>query len=136
MWKCPKCKQEFDTENQEHQCVDKPTTINAYIAAQPEGIQPLLKQIRDKLRSVLPEAQEKISWRMPTYWQEQNIIHFAAYKNHIGLYPGAEAIKHFSDRLKDYKRSKGAIQLPYDRALPLDLIGEIAKWCYETGHHH
>ena len=136
MWKCPNCGREFETKGQEHPCDDQPTPIDAYIAAQREDIQPLLNQVRETLRSVLPDAQEKISWRMPTYWQEHNIIHFAAHKNHMGLYPCPEAIQHFSDRLSDFKTSKGAIQLPYDRALPLDLIGEIAKWCYETGHHH
>lgn len=136
MWKCPKCGREFETEKQDHDCVEKPTSIDAYIAAQPEEIQPLLNQVREKIREVLPDAQERISWRMPTFWKEHNIIHFAAYKNHIGLYPGPEAIEHFSDALKDYKTSKGAAQFPYDRTIPLDLIGAIAKWCYETGHHH
>jgi len=136
MWTCPKCGSEFETEDQDHPCIGKPTTIDAYIAVQPEDVQPFLKQVRDKLRSVLPEAQEKISWRMPTYWQDHNIIHFAGYKNHIGLYPGPEAIAHFSDRLKDFKTSKGAVQFPYHHPLPLDLIGDIAQWCHQTGHHH
>lgn len=136
MWKCPKCGREFKTENQDHDCVEKPASIDAYIAAQPEEIRPLLDQVRDKIRAVLPDAQERISWRMPTYWKEHNIIHFAAYKKHLGLYPGPEAIEHFSDELKEYKTTKGAVQFPYNRTIPLDLIGEIAMWCYETGHHH
>lgn len=73
---------------------------------------------------------------MPTFWKKQNIIHFAAFKNHIGIYPGAEAVVHFADRLTDYKNSKGAIQFPLQKPLPLDLIAEIAKWCYNTGNHH
>ena len=67
---------------------------------------------------------------MPTFWKGCNIIHFAAAKNHIGIYPGAEAIVAFADRLKDYKTSKGAIQLPGGKELPLELIAEIARWCY------
>jgi len=136
MWICPKCGRSFEIENQDHECDEKPATIDAYIAIQPEKIQPLLNQVRNQIKSVLPDAQERISWRMPTYWQEHNIIHFAAHKKHLGLYPGPEAIKHFGDELKDYETSKGAAQFPYDRTIPLDLIGEIAKWCYETGHHH
>ena len=134
MWQCPKCGREFETENQNHNCSENP--IESYIAAQPEQIQPFLNMVRDKIRSVLPEAEERISWRMPTYWEGHNIIHFAAYKNHIGLYPGPEAIEHFSDELKEYKTSKGAVQFPYNIEIPLELIGEIAKWCYQTGHHH
>jgi len=92
--------------------------------------------VSDKIRTVLPDAEERISWRMPTFWEKHNIIHFAAYKNHLGLYPGPEAIEYYSDQLKEYKTSKGAIQFQYDTAIPLELIAQIAKWCYETGHHH
>jgi uncharacterized protein YdhG (YjbR/CyaY superfamily) len=134
MWKCPICGREFDDQNQDHLC--NPTPIDDYIAAQPERLQPFLILVRDKLRAMLPDAQERISWKMPTYWKDHNIIHFAAHKNHIGLYPGPEAIAHFSDKLKAYKSSKGAVQFQYNEEIPLTLIGEIARWCYETGHHH
>lgn len=71
---------------------------------------------------------------MPTYWDKYNIFHFAAFKNHIGIYPvrGYWTLL----RLVEYKTSKGAIQLPYTKPLPLDLIAEIAKWCYLTWNHH
>jgi len=136
MWICPKCGREFETENQVHNCTEKQSPIDAYISAQPEKIQPYLHQVHNTILAALPNVQERISWRMPTYWKEHNIIHFAAHKNHIGLYPGPEAIEHFSDRLTEYKTSKGAVQFPYDEQIPFGLIGEIAKWCYETGHHH
>ena len=116
--------------NKPHQSID------AYIAAQSEDIQPLLNRVRDTIREVLPKAQERISWRMPTFWHTQHINHLAAYQNHIGLYPGDKAIEHFQDRLMAYKTSKGAVQFPYDKPMPLELIGEIALWCYETGNHH
>jgi uncharacterized protein YdhG (YjbR/CyaY superfamily) len=132
MWKCPKCGREFKNENQDHFCGEPPKTIDEYIAAQPESVQPLLNKVRDTIRAVLPEAQECISWSMPTYWNKHNIIHFAAFKKHIGLYPGAKAIETFSEHLKEYKSSKGAVQFPYDKPLPLPLISEIARWCYET----
>lgn len=111
-------------------------SIDDYIMAQSEDIQPLLNKIRETLREVLPNAEERISWRMPTYWDRHNIIHFASFKKHIGLYPGDKAIVHFQDRLKAYKTSKGAIQFSYDKPVPLDLVRDIALWCYETGNHH
>lgn len=136
MWQCPKCKREFKNINQDHYCGEPVKTIDAYIAAQPEEIWTLLNQVRDTIRAVLPDAQERISWSMPTYWDKHNIIHFAAFKKHIGLYPGAEAVEHFTEKLTEYKTSKGAVQFPYSKPLPLPLIAEIAKWCYNTGNHH
>lgn len=115
---------------------NKIRTIDEYISSQPEQIQAFLNQVRETIRDALPEAQERISWRMPTFWKDHNIIHFAAHKNHIGIYPGPEAIAHFSDRLINYKTSKGAVQFPYNMEIPLTLIGEMAIWCYQTGHHH
>lgn len=136
MWKCPKCGREFKKTNQDHFCGEPSKTIDAYIAAQPEIVQPILSQIRDILREELPNTEEHISWGMPTYRGKHNIIHFAAHKKHIGLYPGDKAIEHFADRLSEYKTSKGAVQFLYDKTLPLELVAEIAKWCYETGNHH
>ncbi|OQA73264.1 MAG: hypothetical protein BWY35_00653 [Firmicutes bacterium ADurb.Bin248] len=136
MWKCPECGREFKNANQDHYCGEPPKTIDAYIAAQPEDVRPYLARMRDTLRAALPDAQERISWSMPTYWQKRNIIHFAAFKKHIGLYPGEKAMEHFGEKLAGYKTSKGAAQFPYDRPLPLPLIAEIAKWCYESENHH
>lgn len=136
MWKCPKCGREFENADQSHFCGDKPKTIDEYVSAQPVSVQPLLNQVQNTLREALPEAEERISWSMPTYWKHRNIIHFAAFKKHIGIYPGSEAIVHFADRLAEYKTSKGAVQFQFDKPLPLMLIAEIAKWCYETGNHH
>ncbi len=131
MWQCPRCLRWFKKQNQDHYCGESPKTIDEYISVQYESVQPFLKQIQETLRATLPDAQERISWRMPTYWLKRNIIHFAAFKNHIGLYPGDKAMIHFADSLKEYKTSKGALQLPYDRPLPLELIAEMAKWCNE-----
>ena len=135
MWTCPKCGRCFKNQNQDHYCGTAPQTIDEYIAAQPEEVQKYLKQVRYAIRGALPEAQEKISWSMPTYWNGHNIIHFAGFKRHIGLYPGPEAIVEFADQLKEYKTSKGAIQLPFHKPLPLKLIAEIASWCDKTGKH-
>lgn len=135
MWTCPKCGRTFQKQNQSHYCGKPPKTIDEYIAAQPEKVQEYLKEMRNAIHAALPEAEEKISWSMPTFWKKYNIIQFAAHKNHIGLYAGTEAVVEFEERLKEYKTSKGSIQLPYDKPLPLELVAEIAKWCYDTGNH-
>lgn len=137
MWKCPKCGRTFKNENQSHYCGKAPETVEDYILAQDEGIRGQLRQVRTVLVSRLPDAKEKISWSMPTYWKDHNIIHFAAQKKHIGLYPGPEAVEFFSDKLDQagLKYSKGSIQIPYSDQLPLELIAEIADWCWETGNH-
>lgn len=136
MWKCEVCGRVFKRNNQGHFCSNSEKTVDAYIKIQTKEVQVLLVELRKTLLGVLPKAKEKIAWGMPTYWEGKNIIHFAAYKNHIGLYPGPEAVVYFADALKDYKTSKGAIQFSYDVEIPYDLIGQIALWCYETGNHH
>ncbi len=137
MWKCPKCGRSFRKENQSHYCGKAPTTVDEYILAQDEGIREQLRSVRKALRSKLPDAAEKIAWSMPTYWKDHNIIHFAAQKKHIGLYPGPEAVEFFGPQLDEagLKYSKGSIQIPYSDSLPLDLIAEIASWCVKTGNH-
>ena len=128
-WKCPKCGREFSKTNQDHYCI-KPRTIDEYIAAQEESLRPRLEQLRSIINEAIPNAEERISWSMPTFWKGRNIIHFAAFKKHIGLYPGDEAIEAFTDQLDGYAVSKGTIRLPYNQELPDMLIGGIARWCY------
>ena len=129
MWVCPKCGRTFRNTDQSHYCGEPPKTIEEYILRQPEDVQPYLRQVDSAIRAALPEAEEKISWSMPTYWRGHNLIQFAASKRHIGLYPGPEAVEAFAGRLEGFQTSKGTIRLPYDRPLPLELIAEIAKWC-------
>ena len=129
-WKCPKCGREFARQNQDHYCI-KPQSIDEYIAAQDKKVQPALNELRSSLRAALPDATEKISWSMPTYWKGRNIIHFAAAKKHLGLYPGDDATAAFADELAGYDVSKGTIRLPYNQPLPIGLIQAIAQWCYE-----
>ena len=130
MWTCPKCGKQLSRKDQQHYCV-KPETIDDYISLQDESVQPRLESIRETIRTAIPEAQEKISWSMPTFWKGRNIIHFAASKKHIGLYPGDEATEAFADRLSEFDTSKGTIRLPHNRELPLELVRDIAVWCYE-----
>ena len=129
MWVCPKCGRSFRNTDQQHYCGKAPETIDEYILAQPEEAQPYLRQVNDAIKKSIPEAKEKISWSMPTYWNDHNLIQFAAFKKHIGLYPGPEAVAAFAEQLRDHKTSKGTIQLPYSKPLPLELIAEIAAWC-------
>ena len=137
MWKCPKCGRLFKNENQSHYCGKAPQTVDEYILAQDEEIRSQLQSVRQVLISQMPGVTEKISWSMPTYWKGCNIIHFAAQKKHIGLYPGPEAVEFFAEKLRQagLKYSKGSIQIPYSGELPLELIAEIAGWCMETGNH-
>ena len=129
MWECPKCGRKFKNTDQDHYCGAAPRTIEEYIARQPEEVRPHLSRINETIKKALPDAVEKISWSMPTYWKKRNLIHFAASKKHLGLYPGPAAVEFFAERLKEYKTSKGTIQFPYEKPLPLELIAEIAAWC-------
>ena len=107
-------------------------TIPEYISAQDEAIRPRLWSVYDAIRSAIPEAEERLSWGMPTFWKGRNIIHFAAAKRHIGIYPGPEAVEAFAPRLTEYKTSKGEVRFPNSSELPLELIAEIARWSWET----
>ena len=129
-WRCPQCGREFAKRDQQHYC-GKPQSVDEYIRRQDERVRPRLEEIRAVIRSAIPDAEECISWSMPTYRQGRNLIHFAAARKHAGLYPGDEAVAAFADELTDYDVSKGTIRLPYDRPLPTELIRRIARWCCE-----
>ena len=105
-----------------------PENIDSYIQEYPEEVAQRMTALRGAIREAAPDAQEKISWAMPTFWQKVNIAHFAAFKHHIGFYPGAEAIVAFQERLTPFKTSKGAVQLPMDAPLPLDLVKDMVRF--------
>jgi len=109
----------------------EPMDVDEYIATLPEHIREDVQTVRLMIRMAIPDAMEKMSWDMPTFWEGRNLIHFAAHKNHLGIYPGAEAITHFAARLTKLKTSKGAIQFPYKELVSkhVPLITEIAAWC-------
>jgi uncharacterized protein YdhG (YjbR/CyaY superfamily) len=109
----------------------KPTDINEYIAGFPEEIQMLLEQIRQTIKAVAPEAKEVISYGMPGYKLNGILVWFAAYKTHIGFYPKALVIEVFKDELSNYKCSKGTIQFPFNKPLPLNLITKIVQFRME-----
>jgi uncharacterized protein YdhG (YjbR/CyaY superfamily) len=103
-------------------------TIDEYIALFPLDIQTTLNSLRQYIRFVAPEATEKISYQMPTFYLEGNLVHFAAYPHHIGIYPGSSGVAAFLSRLSDYSTSKGAIQFPIGKPLPFALIGDIVSY--------
>lgn len=102
-----------------------PLTVDAYIAGCPEDVQSLLQKIRETIRQAAPEAQEKISYGMPTFYLHGNLVHFAAHKKHIGFYPAPSGIEAFAEALAPYETSKGAVQFPLEQPIPFDLIREI-----------
>ena len=107
---------------------DDYASIDEYIARFPGDIQRILTRIRATVREAAPDAVEKISYRMPTFHQKENLVHFAAMKNHIGFYPGADGVAAFADQLGEYKTSKGAIQFPLTQPIPYPLIARITRF--------
>ncbi|WP_018142477.1 iron chaperone [Alloscardovia criceti] len=105
--------------------------IEQYIAAQPEERRDVLTAVHETISSALPEHTVTMAYGMPTYKAKRNVIHFAANKNHLGIYPGPATIVHFARQLEPYKTSKGAVQFPFDQPIPLDLIKDMAVWSYE-----
>jgi uncharacterized protein YdhG (YjbR/CyaY superfamily) len=105
--------------------------IRAYIGQFDEPVQDELNKVYGAMRAVLPDEPERISWGMPTFGK--NVIHFAAAKRHVGVYPGPEAVEHFAAVLDErgFKHSKGAIQFPYGK-VDLALVSEIAAWCRDN----
>lgn len=100
-------------------------TIDEYIDSFSKDDREVLQQIRQVINKAVPEAKETISYQMPTFKLQRDLVHFAVNKNHIGFYPTPSAIKTFSDDLKPYKTSRGAIQFPKDKPIPFDLISKI-----------
>ena len=102
-----------------------PATIAAYIAAQPEAVRAKLESLRATIREVVPEAQEAIKYGIPTFVLHGNLVHFAAFKKHIGFYPTPSGMTEFAAELSRFKSGKGSAQFPLDEALPLELIRRI-----------
>jgi uncharacterized protein YdhG (YjbR/CyaY superfamily) len=104
------------------------SSIDEYIANFPPDIQAILHALRATIRAAAPEAEEKISYQLPTYFLKGNLVHFAAFKNHIGFYPAPSGIGAFQQEPSAYKSSKGAVQFPIDEPLPLELVGRIVQF--------
>ncbi|MBB2147989.1 iron chaperone [Pedobacter gandavensis] len=106
----------------------KPTTITEYISAFPAQVQLLLESVRTAIKEAAPEAAETINYGIPTFTLNGNLVHFAAYKNHIGFYPTPAGIESFKQELSAYEMAKGSVKFPIDQPLPLALIREIVAF--------
>jgi uncharacterized protein YdhG (YjbR/CyaY superfamily) len=100
-------------------------TIDEYIKIYPTNIQSILEQMRQTIQKAAPEAGEAISYQMPAFKLNGNLVYFAAFKNHIGFYPTSSGIEAFKQELSPYKTSKGAVQFPLDKPIPYDLVEKI-----------
>lgn len=103
-------------------------SIDTYIDQFPNDVQARLQQLRKTILKLAPGATEAMSYQIPTFKLNGNLVHFAAFKKHIGFYPGAAGIAAFQDELAGYKSAKGSVQFPLDQALPLDLVKKIVKF--------
>jgi len=110
---------------------NQPQTIDEYIALFPSDLQTRLTLIRKTIHACVPEANERMAYGMPTFYYYGNLIHFACFTHHIGLFPGASGVEQFLSELKDYKTSKGTIQIPHTIELPLELIQRIVAFRVE-----
>ncbi len=103
-------------------------SIDEYIATFPDDIQAVLQELRATIKAAAPKAKEKISYQMPAFALEGNLVYFAAWKNHIGFYPGSSiALEPFQDELSIYESTKGSIHFPLDKPLPVELIRKIVE---------
>ena len=102
--------------------------IDAWISQFPASTQKLLNQIRKTVTRAAPQAEEVIRYGIPTLRLKQNLLHYAAFENHIGFYPTPSALRHFAEQLKGYQQGKGSVQFPLNQPLPLKLIAEIATF--------
>ena len=107
---------------------NKVTSIDEYIANCPKDVQKKLKDLRGTIKASAPEATEKISYQMPTFYLKGNLVHFAALKHHIGFYPTPSGVQAFIKETAKYASTKGALQFQLDKPLPLKLIGKIVKF--------
>jgi len=103
-------------------------TVDAYISLQTDIVQPILTRMREVIRTAAPDVTEKIAWHMPSYWQGKNVINFAAFAKHVSIFPGAEAIVVFADKLTGYTTGKGTVQFQLTEPIPYDLISDIVRW--------
>lgn len=103
------------------------SSIDEYIVQFTPEVQEILKNLRKVIKEAAPEAEEKISYGMPTFMLHGNLVYFAAFKNHIGLYPTPSGIDEFKEELAGYKMGKGSIQFPLDKPVPYELISMIVK---------
>ena len=104
------------------------TTMDEYISTFPDEVQRILSELRQTIREAAPEAEETINYQIPTFTLNGNLVHFAAFPNHIGFYPTPSGMEAFKDELSGYRRAKGSVQFPIDQPFPLPLIRRIVEY--------
>lgn len=109
----------------------KPASIDEYIVGCPPGVQEVLNKIRATIKKAAPGAEETINYQIPTFTLHGNLVHFAAFKNHIGFYPAPSGMTAFAKELSAYKGAKGSVQFPLDQPIPYDLIARIVRFRVE-----
>ena len=132
MWRCPKCGREFQRTNQGHYCGKAPVNVNEYIELQTFETHAHLSELRNIILNCIPDVRERIAWSMPIYEREKRSVSFAACKRHISLYVDFEILEKFKSQLSEFEIKKNAIYLPYNKTLPVDLIEEIIKQCFDS----
>ena len=105
-----------------------PKNIDEYIAGFPNDVQEILEKIRMTIRKAAPDAEETIKYQIPTFTLKGNLVHFAAFKKHIGFYPPATGNEKFKNELSGYQGAKGSVKFPLDKPIPFDLISKIVKF--------
>ncbi len=105
-----------------------PRSIDEYIGAFPEDVRRRLQELRATIRAAAPDAEERISYRMPAFYMAGNLVYFAAFKDHIGFFPTASGVAAFKRDLISYQTTKGTVRFPLDRPLPLKLVIRIVKF--------
>lgn len=103
-------------------------TIEEYISGYPPEIQEKMQALRKAINEAAPDSKEKISWGMPTFYLNGNLVHFAAHKNHIGFYPGLSGVEAFQEEGKEFIGTKSTFRFPYDKPIPLDLVMRVVQF--------
>lgn len=127
MWTCPKCGREFKRTNQGHYCGKAPETVEEYMESQIPEVQAHISGLRDIILRCVPDVTERIAWSMPVYKKDNRSVSFAACKKHISLYIDEDVLEIVRPQLSDFVIKKNAIYLPYDKALPEEVIETIVK---------
>ncbi len=131
MWMCPKCGREFQRRNQSHYCGIAPQDVTEYIVLQEIKCRSHLTKLRNVILNNIPNVKERIAWSMPMYEKTKQSVSFSACKNHVSLYVDTKILNNFKLQLSDFVIKKNAIYFPYNKELPIKLIEDIIKQCFE-----
>lgn len=111
--------------------MNKPTNIDEYIESNDESVKPLLIELREVIRQVIPEATEKLAWNMPTWHKHKNVIHFDAFDDHVNVYIGKDLTEKYRNLHPDFKFTTRGVKLFYDQPLPVAMIQSMARDGYD-----